>query len=490
MTKLYVVNATVPMVILAESSEEAQLAGEAHARDEFTASYVPYTSGYELPDASALPPGWHTSSIPYGGDGHTTIAEYLAPPVVAPPAHPMPPFDVTAVAAMGQSLGEGYVPPGVDGTTLSVTQPYANLMLRCDSAPAWPVGGGGQYSAVPLTEPMRPGLAGDNVRYPQNLAPGSEPPTTQMVNTVSRLWRERGWGDYVFGAINVAIGGASITHIRKSGDWRSYAAALEEVAIFKRLCDAQGKRFGVACVVLTHGEADAKMPSPQYRDAVVALYDAFDADCRALTGQYRPVIMLASQQSSLAGGLTGSPVQLLDAAALRPGKIVVTGPKYELYRHYLDGKHLDAAGYRLVGEQYAKVYEAVVTRGEDWKPLQLRSAAKVSNTTVRIVFDVPTPPIAWDDALPPPWASAGVAPYKGRGFEVRTADGAQVRIDAVTIEGADTVRIDLHAASTGALTCSYATTGTMGHLRDSDLWIASDGTPLPNYAVHAVIVAP
>ena len=64
----------------------------------------------------------------------------------------------------------------------------------------------------------------------------------------------------------VGQGAASITVIQKNGTGNAYAASLFEATALTRLVAAAGARYEVGAVMLTHGEADAELPS--YEDDV------------------------------------------------------------------------------------------------------------------------------------------------------------------------------------------------------------------------------
>src|SRR5262249_11383831 len=156
--------------------------------------------------------------------------------------------------------------------------------------------------------------------------------------------------------------------------------------------------------------------------------------------------------------------------------------------------HMSALEYEKLGEKTAQVYFQRVVLGHDWKPLQPISAT-VSGKVVTVKFQVPVPPLAWDDNLPSPHPTNIPEWTNGRGFEVLWASNRKT-IDSVDIVGADTVQITCHDdLSNGEVVVGYAATadgGTpptaqtarWGHLRDSDPFVGSvTTTAQPNYCV-------
>src|SRR5262249_2654940 len=71
------------------------------------------------------------------------------------------------VIGTGQSLSVG----AAAGTPISTTQPFGNLkLLDSGPDPKYPLDGGGILSLIPLTEPMKPRLAGySDSQYPNNI---------------------------------------------------------------------------------------------------------------------------------------------------------------------------------------------------------------------------------------------------------------------------------------------------------------------------------
>jgi hypothetical protein len=412
-------------------------------------------------------------------DGATSIANW---PIDAGTKNG--PFDWVGIIGTGQSLSIGCA-----STAISTQQPFKNFtLIDTGPDPKYPIDGStaAKWSFTPLVEPTRrnvPGYPGDG-QYPNNVCSGvcncGETPHSGFANTMSTIWAARGNGDYVTAHSVVGEGGACLSQIDKAGGAggdRTYPAGLSETRVFKRLADAAGKKYGVAAILLTHGECDAMNRNTGYEAGVYQLWQDYNADLKAITGQTRDVVLFASQESSIPDGLDSPAVEIWRAGKDHPGKIVCVGPKYA-YGNY--GLHLPAAGYERLGEKYAEVFDYVVNRGAPWKPVGPSQVTR-SGAVINVTFDVPIPPLVWDTHLSPPHQSMHTAWANGRGFEVTDASGNEIAIASTEIQGNNVlVTLASPPAAGTALTLAYALTadggagtggkpdGMHGLLRDSD----------------------
>lgn len=394
----------------------------------------------------------------------------------APRPPPRPPFDWVGVIGTGQSLSVG-----ATATFLDTAQPYGNLKLVDDGPdPKYPIepdAGAPQWATGPLTEPLRTHVPGSGPgygdgQYPDNIA--GETPHSGMANTLTELWKARGGaGEYVTAQTAVGWSGHCLSDIDKEGGMRAYPASINEMRVFAKLAAAAGKTFGVGGIVLTHGECDAG--NATYGAGLFQLWQDYDADLRAITGQKTHPVLFASQQGCCGGGPAGSAVQVWQAGAQHPGQIVCTGPKYQ-FGYSADHIHLPAAGYEGLGQKYAEIFDLVVNLGMAWKPLQPNKAT-LAGATVTVSFDVPNPPLVFDDTRPAsqqgtPWAN-------GRGFEVLDSGGNKLTITSAAIQGSDVNLVLSQAPPQGTkLVVQYAISqdpnvpaGAVpyrGQLRDSD----------------------
>jgi hypothetical protein len=328
--------------------------------------------------------------------------------------------------------------------------------------------------------------------YPGNIF--GETPHYFMANQISALYAATGQGDYVTVHSIIGESGQPLSVISKGAvdmgrTGRAYAVTLFEMRALKRLAMAAGKSYGVAAIIMTHGEKDST--NNGYEDGVHKLWADYNADIKAITGQTTSIPIYLTQQHSEPFGPGSSTISSLAMWRLGvkyPGDFVCVGPKYQ-YQYAGDGRHLTTHEYDRMGAKYGEVYFERVVRGRNWQPLQPLSAVK-RGKTITVTFNVPTGPLNWDETITPPHQAALTEWAKGRGFEVSNA-GGRVAIDSVAIEGS-TVVITLAADSQAAgWTVGYAmaqdgsgamagpTRGRRGQLRDSNLLVGWDAATIP-----------
>jgi hypothetical protein len=407
------------------------------------------------------------------------------------PAEPLElPFDWVGVVGTGQSLSVGAA-----SQSMTTTQPFGNLKLVDNGPdPKYPIApdtGAPQWEAVPLVEPIREYVAGsgpgyDDGQYPNSV--GGETPHSGMANTLSRLWQERGGeGQYVTAHSVVGWSGHCLSDIDKAGGQRGYPASIHEAMVFADLAAAAGKTFGYGGIILTHGECDAG--NPGYGEGLYQLWQDYNTDLKAVTGQREDVVLLVSQQSAVGANNAGnSAVQVWRAGVDHPGQIVCVGPKYQ-YQYAGDLIHFEAPGYERLGEKYAEVFHAVVNEKLAWKPLQPNAITR-AGATLTIDFHVPNPPLVWDSHISAPHQQVNTAWANGRGFEVSDDNGAPLTIADAVIEGASVVLTLADTPPAGVIRVAYAITqdgeglqggtdqGMRGQLRDSDEFVGYDAEEL------------
>jgi hypothetical protein len=274
----------------------------------------------------------------------------------------------------------------------------------------------------------------------------------------------------------------------------AYANAMAQVAAGSTIAGAMGETHAVRAVAVIHGESDHIGGNALYDQNLLQWQIDYETDVQAMIGQSLPVPMFFCQMSSFTayGSATSAiPALQLAAAAARPEKMYVVGPKYFL--PYTDGVHLTGDGERWLGEYYAKAFARVLVDGQPWLPLRPREVAR-AGTVVTIAFDVPAPPLVLDDVL--------VTNPGNYGFEFADDSGAPPAISAVELVDDVTVEITLASEPTGANPrIRYAftgvpnapagpTTGARGNLRDSDVTPSRFEYLLYNWAVHFEVPAP
>lgn len=401
------------------------------------------------------------------------------------------PWDWNGVIGTGQSLSVGAEARDV---TMK-TQHFKNLKLSLgdsdfDSPPY--DANAPALSVVPLVEPIRPEATRYPSAYPTNIY--GETPHTAMADQISLLYANAGRGDYVTVHTVVGESGQGIHAIEKgalvtSTTGHAYAAALFEVSALKRLASTAGRSYGVAAIVLTHGETDGS--NDDYENDVARLLADLNTDIRVITGQRTRIPLLLTQQQTRPGddSRASSLIAQWKIGVDHGDDVVCVGPKYQ-YPYASDHLHLIANGYDQLGEKYAEVYYEWVVLGRRWQPLQPIAAFR-RGSVITVNLHVPVAPLVWDERMPAPHQTSHAAWSKGRGFEVESREG-ELAIESVAIKD-DSVLIHLATAPAATdLVVRYAVTqdgigslgglatGRIGQLRDSDPLVGYD-TKLPQY---------
>lgn len=338
-----------------------------------------------------------------------------------------PLFGTLLVIGTGQSLSVGD-----EAAVRTIAQPYSNLKLF-DSSGTYDITNpsAGTLSAVPLVAPQRPTGSGTAI-YPGNI--GGESIEIAFANQLTALALGNRFTGYKVAASCTGQGGAAMSVIQKGGTGNAYAAGIYETAVFKRLLSGT---FGAACVLLTHGEADAESGTTQasYLASLQSMQASYQADCSAITGQSRAMAMVFSQQNASSptwlyafDASNTTAAAMLQAAQSNPALFCLSGPKYQ-YPYFVDHTHL--TDYRPAGEKAAQAYFQAYELGLGWAPLWPTAFARAGQV-VTITFHVPVAPLVWDgNASPPHIAGTQWSMWApGKGFEAY--DG---RINVVTTTG-------------------------------------------------------
>ena len=411
-------------------------------------------------------------------------------------------WDWIGIVGTGQSLSVGTPPVS------STVQPYGHLKLSLGptgnrAVPPWDPERP-DLSIVSLVEPIRPLTTDYPSPYPDNIC--GETGHATMAREITRLGRAAGVDPVTVHTV-VGENGQGIVALEKHArpttgiTGRAYAALLFEVAAIARLARAAEKTYGVAVIVLTHGETDSA--NPTYGRELVRLLADANRDIAAITGQTRKIPMYVWQQHALPNGETTigersvSTQTQWELGLTHKGDFVCIGPHFQMPGHESrDGVHLSAVGYQMLGEKVGALFHRREILGEDVQPLQPIGVERNGARTVVVRFQVPVGPLTWETAFDPP----ALEPWKnGRGFELFT-DHERVPIDAVAISG-DCVRIttaadlptsDLHvgyaAANQGVQMATASHAVRWGQLRDSDPFVGSTtNLPSPNYAISFVM---
>ena len=243
-----------------------------------------------------------------------------------------------------------------------------------------------------------------------------------------------------------------------------------------------------------HGEADYKAGlSNSYEANLVQWQSDYQNDLAALTGTNVNVPLFTNQLDSANTGEMA--VAQLQAHRDHPGKINLTGPKYQ-YHYASDHVHLTNTSYRLRGEMFAKVIKKVTIDGTGWDPLMPTSVIG-SGTSMVVSYHIPVGSLVLD--------TTNVAQRPNYGFEFTQTGGNSVTVNSVQLINNNTqVQVGLSAVPTGtnprlryawgypartdqSLVYKYGEASTAnfcgGNIRDMDASVspASNGTSQPLY---------
>ena len=393
-----------------------------------------------------------------------------------------PDWDINHVIAYGQSLSSGY-----EGwPALSTEQPFDSLMLGeavrplSDDAPAWrPVGAAAFRPLRAVVQDHGSGAPLDPAAIAA-LPPGSIAMGETVLEGAVNFWRGRQIaagappGRRRLLASSCGVGGRTLEALSKGAAPELFRRLQDCVRLARATATAEGASYGITALLFLQGESNSwgLDGGTADRAAYKALLHMFRRDSVAglaadLAGQADPPALFLYQTGGAYASESLSIAQAqLDFALETPGCFLV-GPHYAVTEK---GGHLDANGYRWLGQQFGKVMHRVLTLGEDWRPLHPLRAERAGQG-IAVTFHVPVPPLRWGRPI---IGHAFVEP-EARGFSVQDAAGA-VPVADVALDGPDRVRIALGRAPAGAVTLRYAAQGHGGRgaLHDSDATVAPD----------------
>lgn len=414
------------------------------------------------------------------------------------------PWDWSGVVGTGQSLAVGE--PGPERNTPAVAavlteQPYQNLQLSTGQLP-WPVDPNDSIlEMIPLTEPIGRRSGGYPSSWPTNIA--GETPHAAMGNQISALMQTEAGQEYIGVHTEVGENGQCLSLLEKNATevgvtGRAYEATMVEIRAIARLAEQAGKTYGVGAITVTHGECDAG--NADYAAQLHQLWSNYREDIAAITRQQQPPLMIVSQQHSI-NDRAASTLAQWKIGVDYPTDVVCSGPKYQ-YLYASDAIHLGVAGYEQLGEKYGQIYYERVILGRDWQPLQPLGVSR-EGQVITVQFQVPSPPLVWENTFEAPHQETLTEWSEGKGFEVRSGT-APVEIVSVEIDG-DSIRItcasDLpdngvtvgYALSENptAMATPFAGTTRWGQLRDSDAFVGSTTQKAqPNFSVAFELPVP
>ncbi len=363
------------------------------------------------------------------------------------------------VVGTGQSLASGYggTPP------LSTSQPYGNRMFGTGVL----AGGTGLTTFVPLVER------------------DVETMSSSFANQVTKPTRAAGGAHDMLVSVH-AVGGAPYRLMKKGNP--AYAVTLAQVTAAGSIARASRLTYDVTAITSADGGGDHVDKNTHLASDLAEWQHDLEADIEALTGQTGTIPLFNTQYSSWT---EYDPTSLIPLAQLRahveyPGKVIVIGPRYA-FEYGPDGVHLTNAGYRQMGEYYARAYRKVVVEHGVWEPLRPQTVTRAA-AVITVRFLVPKPPLVFDTTL---------ATNPGNlGFEYVDDGPGGPTITSVALAGPNSVTLTLSAEPTASnRRIRYAYTGVLGahaglqtgahgNLRDSDTTPSQNGGALYDWCVH------
>jgi hypothetical protein len=339
---------------------------------------------------------------------------------------------------------------------------------------------------TPYLEPVQESIVGGFARMMKVLQPAEE-----------------------FAYLYCGIGGESLTAMNKGT--APYSKSLQQIRAFDNFAKAQGMTLE-ATIIMINGENDSYFyntsPKNTFRNLIRRYWADMSADFAAITGNASPIKMLLSQTSAhgfyhlLGLRAAASPpvpsfpsasIEQADLANDEPDKFVMVSAKYDLPYASANSVHLNNVGYEQHGQKIAEVYNSIFFQGKSWRPLQLIKAAMKDSITMIASFEVPVPPLTWDDSILDPGAK-GFSLASGIAItSAKIINGTQIEfgLGAPYLSGNDRLRYAWDNFTQSGLynPSNYPTNamgkqfGARGQLQDSDN-IAGSSYNQANHCIH------
>ncbi len=408
-------------------------------------------------------------------------------------------YQMMYLPSYGQSLSQG-----VDANpAITTTQQYDSLMFtggvvaNANSLPQSSI----YSSLLPLVESSW-SITPSSPNYIQLYSTvGStntgETPISGALDTIKgKLVQENGVlpGDrpYIFVGSAPGKGGQPIATLAKGSV--PYQRVLAEIAAAKAFATTAGRSFGVPALLWTQGEGDAislpgsvnETSTAQYAAMLTTLFNNFNQDIKAITGQTKDVQFIEYQ--TFGGPLDYGPpafniaVAQLQVAQAMPNVHIGT-PCYPIQPVNGGDVHLSPAGSRQLGAYCGTAYKRIVVDGDSSYAPLTPLAWSASGATIQMTVSLDQTPIQIDTTN----YTSQTGPLPNYGFQLSDAAGKPVTI-AVTITGPDSIQIVASQPIATGFTLTYGASpdgvhGGWGNIRDSqgtiDTVTIPGGSPMP-----------
>ncbi|MBQ9204626.1 MAG: hypothetical protein IJ155_10360 [Prevotella sp.] len=217
-----------------------------------------------------------------------------------------------------------------------------------------------------------------------------------------------------------------------------YKKFMSEIALASEKARSRGWEFYVPAVCWMQGESDiADYPDYDYKEKFRQMYQDMNADVKRITHQTSDIRIVSYQATAITKGDHYKPNHF---EALEPrtpeaqmelirddSLIWVSGPTYP-YHFVREAIHIDADGQRSIGTLAAESVLGIL-RGLPRNRGLLPLSCQIEGSQIRIVFNVPCPPLCFD--------TVNVRKADNYGFNVVKANDtdiiSDVRIDAEAV---------------------------------------------------------
>lgn len=364
---------------------------------------------------------------------------------------------INFINSTGQSLGEGSTP----AVAVTTAQEYDNVgfAARASSPTAF----------VALT-----------VANTQYSTRGESPMYGALGHIKELIAEEHGLSysvnDYQLAVCNNSYSGYSITQLYKGT--APYTAAMSQIQAAYNIAVAAGKSMCYQGEYWTQGETDTGMAKATYKGHLKQLAIDYDADARAITGQYNLAPMITYQCATVSTNIALAQLEASNESPL----IFMACPMYMF--DYGDSLHITSSSAKWLGGYYGLAHKRVVVDGQDWKPLQPIGHA-LTSTTIDLIFNKTG--LVLDTTIVPAQTN--------NGFDIKDVSNVTVPVLAVAIVDPNRVRLTVGSAPAAGWSVRYgfnAATGKSpfvggcGNLRDSQgdtIVYSAVSKPMHNWCV-------
>lgn len=264
-----------------------------------------------------------------------------------------------------------------------------------------------------------------------------------------------GLNDYMLVGASNGIGATAISLLDKPST--AYDACVAQVQAAYTIATSLGKTMCAPAMFWTQGESDGGLSTGAYKALLKQMVADYNADVKAITGQFTPVHLISWQVGSSARNTALETLELANENRL----VHVACPAY--FFDYFDGVHITGAASKWLGGYYGLVAKRLLIDQLPWEPLQPIAHA-INGSVVDLIFSKRG--LVFD--------TTAVPAQTNMGFDL--SGGGGVTLSSVTIVSPNRVRITLSGAPPPGSIIRYAAnaasgkspyTGGAGNLRDN-----------------------